>query len=92
MGERTHCCFLAGKARVTPKKFVSVPCLELIAVVLSVKVANFLKKRLKIDCFHERYWSGSKVVLAYIKNNVKKFKIFIANRIQQIQEQVKWNN
>ena len=42
--EIIHCCFLEGKARVTPKKFVSIPCLELVAAVLSVKVAIFLKK------------------------------------------------
>ena len=36
---------------VTQKTFVSIPCLELVPAVLSVKVANFLKKKLKIDCF-----------------------------------------
>ena len=61
--DRIHRCFLAGKARVTPKKFVLMACLELVAAVLSVKVANFLKKGLKIDCFCETYWSDSKVVL-----------------------------
>ena len=84
--EMIHCCFLASTARLIPKKFVSMPCLEQVAAVLSVKVANFLKKELKIDCFHETYWSDSKVVLGYIRNNAKKFKIFVANKIQQIQE------
>ena len=84
--ERKRCCLLVGKARVTPKKFVLMPGLELVAAVLSVKVANFLKKQLKIDCFWETYWSGSKVVLGYMRNTAKKFKIFLANRIQQIQE------
>ena len=63
-----------------------MPHLELVAAVLSVKVANFLKKQLQIDCFHKTYWSDTKVVLGYIRNNAKKFKIFVANRIQQIQE------
>ena len=31
MDERIHCCFLVGKARVTTKKFVSNPHLELVA-------------------------------------------------------------
>ena len=53
--ERIHCCFLGGKARVTLKKVVSMPHLELIAAVLLVKVANFLKKDFKIDCFCETY-------------------------------------
>ena len=71
---------------MTPKKFVSIPRLELVAAVLSVKVENFLKKELKIDCFREIYWPNRKVVLRYIRNNTKEFKIFVANRFQQIQE------
>lgn len=69
-------------------KLVLIPHLELIAAVLSVEVGNFLKKELKIDCFLETYWSNSKVMLGYIRNNTKKFKIFAANRIQQIQKHI----
>ena len=86
MDERIHCCFLVGKARVTPKNFISIPHLKLVAAVLSAKVENFLKKELKIDCLRETYWSDSKAVFGCIINNTKKFKIFVANRIQQIQE------
>ena len=80
--ERIHCCFLEGKARVTTKMFVSMPRLEVVAAVLSVKVASFLKKELQVDCFSKKFWSDSKVALGYIRNNAKKFKIFVANRIQ----------
>ena len=73
-----------NKARVQPNKFVSIPCLELVAAVRSLKVANLLKKELKIDRFCEICWSNSKVVLAYIRNNTKKFKIFFVDKIQQI--------
>ena len=72
--------------RVTPKKFVLISRLEQVAAVLSVKVANFVKKELKIHCFREKYWSDSKVVLGYIRSNTKKFKVFAADGIQQIQE------
>ena len=87
MDERIHCCFLVGKARVTPKKkLVRILRLELVATVLSVKMKNFLKIALKIDYIRETYWSHSKVVLGYIRKNTKKCKIFVAKRIQQIQE------
>ena len=39
-----HCSLLLGKLRVVPKKFVSVPRLELNAAVLSVKMACLLKR------------------------------------------------
>ena len=32
----------------------------------------------------EVFWTDSKVVLGYITNTVKKFKTFVANRVQQI--------
>ena len=51
MDERIHCCFLVGKARVTPNNFVSIPRLKLVAAVLSAKVENFLKKESEIAAF-----------------------------------------
>ena len=86
-----HCNFIMGKARVTAKKFVSIPCLELVAAALSVKKAKFLRKELNIDCLQQTFGSDSKVVLGYIRNTTKKFKIFVANRIQQINENSKVN-
>ena len=75
-----------GKARVTPRKFVSIPRLELTAVVLSGKCSKFIKKELQLEYTHETFWTDSKVVLEYIQNNTKRFKIFVANRIHQIHE------
>ena len=74
-----HCSLIMGKARVTAKKFVSMPRLELVAATLSVKMAKFLRKELNIDCLQEIFWSDSKVTLGYIRNKTKKFKIFVAN-------------
>ena len=74
-----HCSFIMGKARVTAKKFVSMPRLELVAATLSVKMAKFLRKELNIDCLQEIFWSDSKVALCYIRNKIRKFKIFVAN-------------
>ena len=67
-----------GKARVTPKKFVSIPRLELVAATLSVKMAKVLRNELNTDYLHETFWSDSKVVFGYIRNTT--------NRIQQIHE------
>ena len=46
---RVHCSLLLGKSRVVPKKFISIPRLELNAAVLSVKMACLLKKKLKLE-------------------------------------------
>ena len=41
---------------------------------------------MNIDCLQQTFGSDSKVVLGYIRNTTKKFKIFVASRIQQINE------
>ena len=84
--DRVHSSLLLGKSRVAPKKFISVPRLELNAAVLSVKIACLLKKELNLGEVEEWFWTDSKVVLGYIKNDVRRFKTFVANRIQQIRE------
>ena len=75
-----------GKARVTPRKFVSIPHLELTEAVLSAKCGKFIKKELHLECILETFWTDSKVVLGYILNNTKRFKIFVANGIRQKHE------
>ena len=75
-----------GKLRVTSKKYVAMPLLELVAAVLSVKIAALMRTELDIEWKNQTFWRDIKVVLDYINNNTKKFKIFVANRIQQIHE------
>ena len=59
---RVHCNLLLGKPRVTPKKFISFPRLELNAAVFSVKMAYLLKKELKLEEMKEWFWTHSNVV------------------------------
>ena len=61
-----------GKSRVTPKKYVTIPRPELVAVVLSVKIAALIRRELEIEWKNETFWTESKVVLGYINNNTTK--------------------
>ena len=82
-----HCSLVMAKSRVTPMKFVSIPRLELTAAALSIKVSLILKKGLtRSTPIREFYWTDSMVVLGYISNEAKRFKVFVANRIQLIRE------
>ena len=74
---RVHCSLLLGKSRVVPKKFISIPRLELTAALLCVKMACLLKKKLDINCVDEVFWTDRNVVLGYITNTVKRFKTFV---------------
>ena len=56
--------------------------LELVAAVLSVKIAALIRRELDIEWKNETFFIDGKVVLGYINNNTKKFKVFVANQIQ----------
>lgn len=81
---QTHTALMMAKSRVVPKKGVTVPRLELQAAVLSIKVARFLQEELDYSNVQHYFWTDSQIVLAYIRNKVKRFHIFVANRIHQI--------
>ena len=81
-----HVLFLMGKARVAPKKTVSIPRLELAAATVSAKMTDALKDELTYEGLQEYYWTDSKVVLGYIYNESRRFHVYVANRVQLIQD------
>ena len=79
-----HCTLIMGKSRVCPTKFVSIPRLELCAAVLSTKISSLINKEFRFSNIKEYFWTDSQVVLSYLKNRSKRFKTFVANRLEQI--------
>ena len=76
---------VVAKSRVTPiNKPVTLPRLELNAADLAAKVGRSIKKELSFKCMDEHYWVDSMVVLGYIYNDSKRFKVFVANRQKRI--------
>ena len=75
-----------GKSLVAPLKFVSIPRLELTAATLSVKISKFIQEELQYSINRENFWTDSQVVLGYLQNESKRFKVFVASRIQIIKE------
>ena len=84
---RVHCSLLMGKARVAPRKTITIPRLELTAAVVSVKVHSLLKQEYEFENAAHYFWTDSSVVLGYIMNNAKRFHVFVGNRVQQIRDQ-----
>ena len=83
---RINCCLLTGKVHVTPIKYTTIPRMELVAATLSVKVSRLLPKELQLLNVKETFWTDSEVVLGYIQNESRKFKVFVANRIEIIRD------
>ena len=84
--EEVHCSLIFGKSGVAPVKYVSTPRLELTAATLSVKISKMLSEKLDIHISSEVFWTDSQVVLGYINNDSRRFKIFVANRVQFIRD------
>ena len=78
------CTLIIGKSRVCPLKFVSIPRMELAAAVLSVKIASLIQKELAFSNTRHYFWTDSKIVLSYLQSNSRRFKTYVANRVQQI--------
>ena len=76
-----------GKSRVTPSKVVTIPRLELTAAVLACNLAATAKEELEFNIDRTVFWTDSTIVLAYIRNTTKRFKVFVGNRIATIHEQ-----
>ena len=79
---KVYCSLVIAKSRVAPMKYTSVPRLELAAAaVLSTKMSELLKKELGFDDIEEYHWTNIQVATGYIKNNQKRFKVFVANQV-----------
>ena len=84
--EEVHCSLIFGKSRVAPVKYVSTPRLKSIAATLSVKISKMLRDELDIHISSEVFWTDSQVVLGYIDNDSRRYKIFLANPVQFIRD------
>ena len=83
---KVHIAFLMGKARVTPLKQMTIPRLELAAATLAAKMDRLLRAELEIELEPSVFWTDSESVLKYIKNEVRRFNIYVANRTSLIRE------
>ncbi len=75
-----------GKSRVPPLKQTTIPRLELTAATVSAKVGAMLRRELDIEDLKQTCWTDSQIVLGYIANETKRFKTFVANRVQVIRD------
>ena len=75
---------LAGKSRLCPIKQISVPRSELCGAVENVKLSAMIKEQLTIKVSRCIYWTDSKILLGYLRNEHRRFKVYVANRVGTI--------
>ena len=73
-----------GQTRVAPINPVSIPRLELCGAVLAVQAADKVVKELDVTVAEVVFYTDSKVVLGYIRNESRRFYVYVANRVETI--------
>ena len=84
--DQIHCSLVIGKSRAVPLKYISIPWFELTEVPLSIKMSKLLIRELQFGVTKEVFWTDSQVALSYIKSQTRRFKTFVASRIQTIKD------
>lgn len=72
-----------AKSRLAPIKGMTIPRLELMAVVIGVRCLTFVTEQLQLPIVHKYLWTDSKCVLDWM-NSDKHLPVFIKNRVEEI--------
>ena len=72
-----------SKTRLTPLKEMTIPRLELMAIVIGVRCVKFVKDQLKFPIKTTYIWTDSQCVLKWI-NSDKDLSVFMKNRVKEI--------
>ncbi|KAK0134728.1 hypothetical protein N1851_029617 [Merluccius polli] len=81
-----HLSFLMARSRVAPKRYHSIPRLELCAALTGAQLAQVLRRELTLNIDQMILWSDSMTVLTWLKSESCRFKVFVGTRVAEIQE------
>lgn len=82
--DRVECTLIAAKSHVAPIKTVTITRLELCAAQLLSELLRSFQKATGWEYFKTTLWSDSQIVLAWLKKDAASLKIFVNNRVQEI--------
>ncbi|GBL97667.1 hypothetical protein AVEN_185137-1 [Araneus ventricosus] len=82
--DETKTVFVISKSRVAPLKKLSLPRLELMAALLGARLIAAIREHFANAKVY--MWTDSKIVLHWIKNNPRRWKTLVQNRVAEIQE------
>ena len=84
--KEVDCLLIMSKSRLAPIKKLTTPRLELQGAVLGVRLSHHVDAEIDLQVSSINYWTDSKTVLQYLNNETKRFKTFVANRVQEIRD------
>jgi hypothetical protein len=81
----TACCrLIMGKTQVAPKVKITIPRMELVAAVNSVRLAKKTREALKISLAGTRYFTDLSAVLGMLQTESGKFNEFVGARVSEV--------
>ena len=86
-----HCTFVMGKCLLAPLLTTTIPRLELLAAIVAMRLDETIKTELSdLQVSSSTYfWPDSTAVIQVIFNCTKRFPVFVANRMAEIEKYTK---
>ncbi|XP_017888626.1 uncharacterized protein LOC108630075 [Ceratina calcarata] len=81
-----HVAIIMAKSRVAPLKPSTIPRLELQAALVATRLARTIEKEHDFKIKRRVFWSDSQTVLHWISKDPREFRVFVANRLDEIRE------
>ena len=83
--DTSKCDLIFSKSRLAPTKSLTIPRLELMAVLIGTRITTFVRKELGISLEETVVWTDSQCVLHWIASeNVSS--VFVRNRVREIKQ------
>jgi hypothetical protein len=79
-----RCVLVTGKTQVAPKVKITIPRMELVAAVNSVRLARKVREVLKFPLSETRYFTDSSAVLGMLRTESGKFLEFVGARVSEV--------
>ena len=77
--------FITAKSRVAPLKQLTIPRLELQGAVLATRLSKTILEETRLEFERTIFFLDSQILLAWIRGEGRKFKLFVSIRVSEIQ-------
>ncbi|KAK3754172.1 hypothetical protein QZH41_007960 [Actinostola sp. cb2023] len=84
--EQVKTCMVMSKSKLAPLKRLTLPRLELMAALITARLARYVIKALNLQANSVYLWTDSMIVLQWICGYPNDWKPFVCNRVQEIQQ------